>query len=301
VRCLLWLAVHSILLAIPVEAQDINLPVNDFLYQLQNIDLEAIGETAYDLVVIDYSADGSDETAFSADQIAALRDSPGGQKIVLSYLSIGEAEDYRFYWQEAWYSNPPDWLDEENSDWEGNYKVRYWEPEWQAIIFGSPDSYLDRIIAAGFDGVYLDLIDAYVYYEERGRETAAREMVDFVIALAEYAREQHPGFLIFPQNAPQLAVNFPEYLQTVDGIGQEDIYYGYPDEGIPSPEDFVAELEPHLDLLVDAGKTVLVIGYTTDAAQIAEQYQRAGERGYISFATVRELDVLTINPGFEPD
>lgn len=33
-------------------------------------------------------------------------------------------------------------------------------------IFGSEDSYLDKIIDQGFDGVYLDIIDAYEYYQE---------------------------------------------------------------------------------------------------------------------------------------
>lgn len=293
--------VVCLVVAAPGSAQSTPLEVNDFLYQLQDIDLEAIGETAYDLVVIDYSLDGTDETAFTTGEINALRHSPGGEKIVLSYMSIGEAEDYRFYWQAEWLSDPPRWLDAENPDWQGNYKVRYWEPDWQAIIFGSPDSYLDRIIAAGFDGVYLDLIDAYVYYADQGRETAAPEMVDYVTALTGYAREQRPGFLVFPQNAPELAADFPEYLATMDGIGQEDIYYGYPDEGYESPDEFVAELEPYLDLFVEAGKPVLVVGYTTDAGQIADQYRRARARGYIPFATVRALDALTINPGYEPD
>jgi len=284
-----------------MRQRDPRLPVNDFLYQLQDIDLEAIGETAYDLVVIDYSADGTDDTAFTAAEIAALRDSPGGPKIVLAYLSIGEAEDYRFYWQETWADDPPAWLDEENPDWPGNYKVRYWDADWQAIIFGGGDGYLDRILAAGFDGVYLDLIDAYAYYEERGRETAARDMVDFVLALAEYARERRPGFLIFPQNAVELAVAFPDYLNAIDGVGQEDIYYGYPDEGRRSPAAFVRPLEQVLARLVEAGKTVLVIGYATDPVQIADQYARARARGYVPFATVRALDELRINPGYAPD
>ena len=80
-------------------------------------------------------------------------------------MSIGEAEDYRFYWDTAWESNEPEWLEGENPDWPGNYKVQYWEPDWQAIIFGGPDAYLDIIIAAGFDGVYLDIIDAFEYFE----------------------------------------------------------------------------------------------------------------------------------------
>lgn len=68
---------------------------NDFVYQLQNIDLDALGQTEFDLVIMDYSREGSDEEKFTADEISALKDSPGGQKRLLSYMSIGEAENYR--------------------------------------------------------------------------------------------------------------------------------------------------------------------------------------------------------------
>jgi len=283
--------------------------IHDFLYQLQNLDLEAIGQTGYDLIVMDYSAAGDDETAFTADQIATLKNSPGGPKILLAYMSIGEAEDYRFYWNPDWDADDdgqpdtgaPAWLDVVNPDWEGNYKIRYWDPGWQAIIYGNPGSYLDKIIAAGFDGVYLDIIDAYGYYEEQGRHSAAREMVDFVIQLAGYARARRPGFLIFPQNAAELAADFPDYLATVDGIGQEEVYYGYPDDGDLSSPDFLSEVEPNLDLFVKAGKTVLATAYTTDPTQIDDQYARARARGYVPFATVRDLDQLTINAGHEPE
>ena len=52
--------------------------VNDFLYQLQDLDLEAIGAVAYDLVVMDYSTDGSGDETFTAAEIAALKQFPGG-------------------------------------------------------------------------------------------------------------------------------------------------------------------------------------------------------------------------------
>ncbi len=52
----------------------------------------------------------------------------------------------------------------ENPNWPGNYKVRYWDPEWQAIIF----EYEDKILNAGFDGVYLNIIDAFEYWEDNG-------------------------------------------------------------------------------------------------------------------------------------
>ena len=60
---------------------------------------------------------------------------------------------------------PPGWLSEENGDWHGNYKVHYWDPEWQEIIFGNAGSYLKKILDAGFDGVYLDIIDAFEFFE----------------------------------------------------------------------------------------------------------------------------------------
>jgi cysteinyl-tRNA synthetase len=271
--------------------------VNDFLYQLQDLDLAAIGDTAYDLVVMDYSADGTEAGEFTPAQITALKHSPGGAKIVLAYMSIGEAEDYRFYWQEGWTPGNPAWLDAENPDWPGNYKVRYWDPGWQSIISG----YTDRLLDAGFDGAYLDIIDAYEYYADRGRTTAAQEMVDFVAAIRAHARARDPDFYVFPQNAPQLAEEVPAYLGSVDGIGQEDIYYGYDDDDVMTPPAVTAELEGYLDVFKNAGKLVLTVDYATTPAHVDDAYARSQAKGYVPFVTVRDLDRLTINPGHEPD
>ena len=48
-----------------------------------------------------------------------------------------------------------------NPDWEGNYKVRYWDKQWQTIIL----EYVDQILEQGFDGVYMDIIDAFEFYD----------------------------------------------------------------------------------------------------------------------------------------
>lgn len=119
-----------------------------------------LGQTNYDLFIIDAFFD---DLALTPAEIASLKAKKnGGARLVIAYMSIGEAEDYRYYWQPEWKENPPSWLLDENPDWPGNYKVRYWDPDWQTIIYG----YMDKILAAGFDGVYLDLIDAYETFEE---------------------------------------------------------------------------------------------------------------------------------------
>lgn len=266
--------------------------VNDFLYQLQRADPKRIGETSYDLVILSIGAAGG-----SREVIDELKESPGAEKIVLCYMSIGQAEDYRFYWQPDWRENPPAWLDAPDPEWTGDYWVRYWDPEWQAIVF----DYLHRVLDLGFDGIYLDRVDAYQYYEEQGRETADREMAEFVIALAQYARAEHPGFGVFPQNAEELGSRFSDYLETVTGIGIEDLYYGYPRDHAPSPPEWTVEREAILDEWVGAGKLVLTVDYTRIPEQIDDAYARSRARGYVPFVTVRSLGLLVLNEGHEPD
>lgn len=126
--------------------------------------INAVTATNYDLLIMDLFFD--EHTVFTSSEIAQIKSKAnGGKRLVLSYMSIGEAEDYRYYWQSSWNADPPSWLDSENEYWEGNYKVKYWDAEWQNIIYGNDNSYLKKILNANFDGVYLDIIDAFEYYE----------------------------------------------------------------------------------------------------------------------------------------
>jgi cysteinyl-tRNA synthetase len=127
--------------------------------------LAALDATDYDIFIIDlFFDDGSGEpSALTEADVDRLRSRPtGGDRLVICYMSIGEAEDYRYYWNTAWDSSPPVWLEHEDPNWAGNYYVRYWDPAWQTVIC---DDYLVKILEAGFDGVYLDLIDAYEVFE----------------------------------------------------------------------------------------------------------------------------------------
>ncbi len=126
--------------------------------------INAIKATNYDLIIMDlFFEDGAVFTLTEINQLKAK--SNGGSRLVLCYMSIGEAEDYRYYWQASWNTKKPEWMDNENPDWPGNYKVKYWEKDWQDVIFGNDDAYIKKILNAGFDGVYLDIIDAFEYYE----------------------------------------------------------------------------------------------------------------------------------------
>lgn len=146
--------------------------VKNFLYLINPINfttksefITAITSTNYDLLIMDlFFKDG---TQFTSSEITQLKNKAnGGKRLIISYMSIGEAENYRYYWQPNWNTNKPNWLDTENPNWAGNYKVKYWNTEWQNIIYGNNNSYLKKIIDSNFDGVYLDIIDAFEYYEQ---------------------------------------------------------------------------------------------------------------------------------------
>lgn len=148
------------------EARNFLYLLNSGSFKTKTAFLNSVKNTNYDLIIIDLFYNGSEE--LNSNEIVSLKvKSNGGARLVLAYMSIGEAEDYRYYWKPEWEKNPPSWLAEENPDWPGNYNVRYWDLAWQAIIYGNDNSYLKKILDAGFDGVYLDIIDAFEYFEEQ--------------------------------------------------------------------------------------------------------------------------------------
>jgi cysteinyl-tRNA synthetase len=148
------------------QAKNFLYMINTDAYGTKAEFLAALQNTDYDLLLIDAFFDGT--VALTPGDVASLKTkAAGGSRLVVAYMSIGEAEDYRSYWKSEWATNPPEWLEEENPNWPGNYKVQYWHDEWQGLIFGDQDSYLTRILDAGFDGVYLDIIDGFEYFEER--------------------------------------------------------------------------------------------------------------------------------------
>lgn len=277
-------------------------PIGSWAYLLQDIDVAKIAKLDVDLIVVDYSADGSGARAFDTAAVSRMKGRPsstsqtGGRKRVIAYMSIGEAESYRYYWRNEWKGKDrkPVWLDHENPDWDENYKVRYWDSGWQRVIFGSPQSYLDRIIAAGFDGAYLDIIDAYEYYEKK-RPSARQDMIDFVTALATYARQKRSDFMIVPQNGEALLQSAP-YRSVISAIAKEDLYYGVKtDEKANSAEETRTGLAL-LELARQDGIPVMVVEYLDDSGKIKKAHGELTRLGYTAYFAPRELDGLRETP-----
>ncbi|MDI1255681.1 MAG: endo alpha-1,4 polygalactosaminidase [Flavobacterium sp.] len=145
------------------QAKNFIFYVNPENYPNKTAFIDAVKATNYDALILDLFYEGIALTATEIDSLKVKAN--GGSRLVICYMSIGEAEDYRYYWNPDWAINKPEWLKAENPNWPGNYKVQYWNSDWQHIIYGNNDSYLKKITDAHFDGVYLDIIDAFEYFE----------------------------------------------------------------------------------------------------------------------------------------
>jgi cysteinyl-tRNA synthetase len=282
---------------------------NSFAYVLQADSLakskpEAVTKLAQcerDWIVLD--AAFSDKEAWTPADLKSIRAGKIGRKVI-AYLSIGEAEDYRPYWQSAWDANKdgkpdanaPAFLLGENPDWEGNYQVKYWHAGWQKLILAA----VDRAMAQGFDGLYLDIVDGFETFEQDGKnyiddranpetkQSYRRDMVDWVKTIAARARATNESAIIIPQNGAQLLAN-ADFVSAVDGIGVEDLFSNGNKLQPASHTKYILEL---LAPIKAASKPVLDIEYARSKERQAAVRGLSAQNGLIWLVTDRELKTL---------
>ena len=240
-----------------------------FHYQLQGANLEDLLSLNAKYLVIDIN-----DAELTLAEINELKKS----SVVLSYLSIGEAENYRDYWLKDWIVGSPSFIDEENPQWEGNYKVKYWDPQWQEIILNK----VKEIKSRGYDGVYLDIIDAYEYYEDKGILDAKEKMIDFVERI-----KNEGGLLIFPQNAIEL-YSSEKYQLLIDGLGVEDTWY---DDNTLQETDHTGSVLLYLRDARDDGKVILSIDYPLENAKVCDFYTKCNNEDFLCTVGDRNLDL----------
>jgi len=276
-------------------------PPASFAYVLQADSLakskaEAVAKLAAsdrDWIILD--ANFSSDEPWTAADLAAIRAGRAGRKVI-AYLSIGEAEDYRAYWQKSWSTNAPAFLLGENPEWKGNFRVKYWQADWQKIILAD----VDKIMAAGFDGVYLDIVDGFETFEQDGKkfvddrvnpetkQSYRRDMVDWVKAVALRARKTNRAALVIPQNGTQLLAH-ADFLGAVDAVGVEDLFTNGDKLQKAAYTKYGLECIARMTAL---HKPVLDVEYARSKERQAKVRELAAQHGFVWIITDRELKTL---------
>jgi cysteinyl-tRNA synthetase len=308
--------------------------VKNWLYlidvNLEPETVEQIVASEYDMVVIDFIPSEENNTDYPmAEVIAQLHNAPR-PKLVVAYIDTGQAESYRTYWQSNWGIGSPEWIVGADPDgWEGNYPVAYWYDDWRDIWLGT-NGYLQAIAKAGFDGVYLDWVEAYsdenvMAFAAQDGVDPKQEMIWWVMDIADFARQQTPGFIVIAQNAAELAED-DDYAAVISAIAQEQVWFdggadndppgdcplprteaavdtaAYRDSLSPEclrqyeeyPESTLhVSSEAYLDDLAAAknkGLLIFTVDYALDSDNAAWVYQTSRGLGFVPFVGNRALD-----------
>ncbi len=264
--------------------------------------VQKLATSKRDWIVLD--ANFTTGIPWKREDIDTIRRGQPGRKVI-AYISIGEAESYRPYWHKDWISkgqltaSAPSWLLPENPDWPGNYRVKYWDPDWQKIMLAA----VDAVIADGFDGVYLDIVDGFEYFEKEGNDfiddrpnsetgnTYRQDMTAWVKKIATKARIKNPATLVIPQNGAQLLAQ-PDYLGVIDAIGVEDLFT---DGNQVQPKSDVSYHLGFLKNMTNKKKPVLLIEYPTRNDRKALVKKAAPQQGFVWLITDRQLKTLGVS------
>ena len=80
--------------------------------------VERIAASEYDMVVLDFIPSEEDNTDYPMAEVVAQLHNPPHHfdctqckpKLVIAYIDIAQAEEYRTYWQEGWGIGNPEWI-----------------------------------------------------------------------------------------------------------------------------------------------------------------------------------------------
>jgi cysteinyl-tRNA synthetase len=299
------------------------------MYQLQWLDdhsnIEKLDNTDYDMMVVEPGFNFQDDLYDTKYLVSSLKQKPNGKKrILLAYIDIGQAEDYRSYWKSNWLAptvtkrGSPDFLITIDPDgWSGNYPVAYWDPAWQKIWLG-PNGLIEKIADYGFDGVYLDWVEAYD--DDKVREFAdsrnistENEMMLFIEKIRNKGKSINSKFLIVSQNAPYLLDANPAfYTSLIDAIATEDTWF-YGKGDVPWNDSGAGDLhggDRHADdystanriaqskRFLEIGIPVFTVDYCISKKKAKQAYINSYKNGFIPLVTRVPLSQLTDTPPF---
>jgi len=231
---------------------------------------------SFDMVVLD--PDNSPE-------IASLKKN---QPIRISYISIGEAENYRDYWDKI---KDESWVLDENPDWEGNFFVDVRDPEWRKLLI---EDVIPKIVNKGFQGLFLDTLDTAIYLEEKFPKKYAGSL-EAMAALVGDIHQTFPKLMLLSNNGFDILGKIASYLS---GLVVEDINIMIDFENDSykpvTPEDRAYKIGILRPLMADYGLSVFNIDYVPQSnqkliRQVRRDSKRLGFKPYAAEANLVEV------------
>lgn len=310
--------------------------VKHWVYNIQHVstaaNIEALVGSHFDMYVLEPTRSEKNENFNMKKLVKDIREyniqNYHKDPIILAYVDIGQAEEWRWYFGDDWQIGNPYWLvANDPNGWDGNYPVAYWNPVWHNIMYKGyyGTSSVKQTLEDGFDGIYMDWVEAF---SDKNVITAARiqgknpanEMFRLIEGIRDYARNFKSDYLIVAQNAPDLFQEDPtRYVNVIDAIAEEAVWFegngGFDKWGdtkgynIPTNSMYPGWTEEALKYLVKIKQhmPVFIAEYAQDLdgkEYASKVYNELAPRyGFIPYCTQRSLQKISTSPypiGYSP-
>ena len=251
---------------------------NEFCYCIGQVH-RASEYQGFDVIILDLD-DASKELVESLREEGAL---------VLAYMNIGYAEEWRSYWQEVKRKG----IAHEESEYEGEYLVELWSPYWRSLVEERAREAMEK----GFDGVYLDNIDAYVTIGQDNPPWAIgadpeRAMISLVSSVRGVVGER-PVMVNIGVATSLLADEV--FIRVVDGVLREELLQELLGECTSAPRE-PREVMSDLFFLEVArlrGKTVVDVEFVDSWGEMSS------EKLFLALMGISLVAQPACDPGYE--
>ncbi len=135
-------------------------------------------------------------------------------KILLGYVSLGEAETFRDNYQ---------WIQDHqlilktDERWKGNPVIDVRKPEWEAYVL---NTIIPAVLAQGFNGIILDTADSVIWLEHTQPQNYAG-LQQATVQLIKHIRDRYPNIKIMLNRGFPL---LPQIGDDIDMVLAESIY-----------------------------------------------------------------------------
>ncbi|MFQ5751432.1 MAG: endo alpha-1,4 polygalactosaminidase [bacterium] len=230
----------------------------------------------FDLAVLDADAH---------PDLTALKNSP---TILIGYVSLGEVGSYRWYW--PFIANKP-WILDKNPNWDGRM-IDVRAAEWHDWVI---EKIIPRILAKGFDGIFLDTIDNAAYLEKYHPEKKYPGAQASMIHLIKAIRNKFPKKYILVNRGSAILNEIGAFI---DGVVAESIFSAIDLNAKQKLRSRTAdEYEPEVQKLLAARKKFNLMVFTLDYTEtennkffIRDVIAKARQNDFIPYISTTKLD-----------
>ncbi|MCG8605256.1 endo alpha-1,4 polygalactosaminidase [bacterium] len=233
-----------------------------------------------------------DLAVLDADARPDLTELKNSDTVLIGYVSLGEVGDYRWFWPEM--QNKP-WVLDKNPNW-NSYMIDVRAGEWHELLI---QKIIPKVLADGFDGIFLDTIDTAEYLEKYHPKIKYPGTQAAMTTLIKSIRRRFPNTYLIANRGFSI---LEEIADVIDGVVAESVFttVDLQNEGrtrFLNESEYAANLDRLLRIKKRSNITVFTLDYIGQDRRedIDRLVSKSRRLGFVPYISTPSLDSIYLN------